>query len=464
MEADWKFPAEVPGWLTLKEGTALASLARGKEVLEIGTYCGRSTICMAQTAHGVDTIDHHEGDDGTINAEVPQPVSDSLAELDKYLCKYGVEESVNILVGQAVNICPKLKDASYDLVFIDGGHDTPSVHHDTQQALRLVKPGGVIAYHDWTYPSVQDGAALGGLGARVGRALVPDGEADSLVWFRLPLVPVSQEVVEVQKICALAMPIYPTGAVIGPVVRLLQNPARTVACVALQGQGSLLANCFNMLWCRALNARKQEPRLRYFAMLHADVEPQMPFWLDVLLHELESNKADMVSAVVPIKTRQGLTSTAIGDSFDPWCPVRRLTMKEVNEQHGGIPPPDAMLRGDDEPTRPAPSPSPSKPKRRPGRGERFAVLNAFVDGAIVDLTGAETKLWLILFRDSKAATGTARTGQADIARRAGLSVRSVKLALRSLRAKGMVRLVRLGRLNAGPSVYVIDPTGLHGEA
>ena len=66
-------------------------------------------------------------------------------------------------------------------------------------------------------------------------------------------------------------------------------------------------------------------------MLHADVEPQMPFWLDVLLHELENNKADMVSAVVPIKTRQGLTSTAIGDSFDPWCPVRRLTMKEVFE-------------------------------------------------------------------------------------------------------------------------------------
>ena len=139
--------------------------------------------------------------------------------------------------------------------------------------------------------------------------------------------------------------------------------------------------------------------------------------------------------------------------------MRRLTLREVNEQHGGILPPDATFRPDEEPVRPAPI---AKPKRRSGRGERFSVLNAFTDCALADLTGAETKVWLILFRDAKAATGTARTGQADIARRAGLSLRAVKLALRILRAKGMVQVVRRGRLNAGPSVYGIHPTGSHG--
>src|SRR5437879_525233 len=72
--------------------------------------------------------------------------------------------------------------------------------------------------------------------------------------------------------------------------------------------------------------------------------------------------------------------------------LRRLTLKEVNEQHGGILPPDATLRTDEEPARPAP---PSKPKRRSGRGERFGVLNAFTDAALADLTGAEAKVWLI---------------------------------------------------------------------
>lgn len=137
--------------------------------------------------------------------------------------------------------------------------------------------------------------------------------------------------------------------------------------------------------------------------------------------------------------------------------MRRLTLKEVNEQHGGALPPDAVFRpdGDEEPARPAPA---AKPKR-PARSERFAALNAFTDCALADLTGSEVKVWLILFRDTKAATGTARTGQADIARRAGLSRRGVQVALDKLTAKGLVRLVRRGRLNAGPSTYRVHPTG-----
>ena len=137
--------------------------------------------------------------------------------------------------------------------------------------------------------------------------------------------------------------------------------------------------------------------------------------------------------------------------------MRRLTLKEVNEQHGGMLPPDAVFRPDDDGALARPAP-PAKPNRPSGRGERFAALNAFADFALADLTGSEAKVWLILFRDAKAATGTARTGQADIARRAGLSRRGVQVALDKLTAKGLVRLVRRGRLNAGPSTYRVHPT------
>ena len=134
--------------------------------------------------------------------------------------------------------------------------------------------------------------------------------------------------------------------------------------------------------------------------------------------------------------------------------MRRLTMSEVKERHNGILPPDAILRPDvDEKT-----PPPLKPKRRAARSERFAVLNAFADFGLAALTGAEAKVWLILFRDVKG-TGTARTGQADIARRAGLSPRGVRKALNKLQAKGLVKTVHRGRLNAGPSVYRVHPTG-----
>jgi DNA-binding MarR family transcriptional regulator len=86
------------------------------------------------------------------------------------------------------------------------------------------------------------------------------------------------------------------------------------------------------------------------------------------------------------------------------------------------------------------------------------VLNAFVDIGVAKLTGAEVKVWLILYRDTKA-NGLARTGQADIARRSRLNVRTVRRVLTALEAKGMVSLVHRGRLNAGPSTYRVHPVG-----
>lgn len=149
--------------------------------------------------------------------------------------------------------------------------------------------------------------------------------------------------------------------------------------------------------------------------------------------------------------------------------MRELTLKEVNEQHGGKLPPDAVFRPDDDElaaiaavtAAEAARRETAKPKRRT-RSERFGVLNAFVDMGMADLTGAETKVWLLLFRDTKG-TGTARTAQTDLARRAGLSVRHAKRAVRQLQAKGFIRVVHRGRLNVGPSIYTVHPVGTHGD-
>ena len=138
--------------------------------------------------------------------------------------------------------------------------------------------------------------------------------------------------------------------------------------------------------------------------------------------------------------------------------MRRLTLAELNEHHGGILPPDATLRADGDDGDDAPA-KPAKLKRRHGQRDRFAVLNAFVDCTLAELTGGEAKVWLILFRDTKAATGTARTGQTDIARRAGINTRTVRYVLASLESKGMIRVVHRGRLNVGPSTYRVHPTG-----
>jgi DNA-binding transcriptional ArsR family regulator len=141
--------------------------------------------------------------------------------------------------------------------------------------------------------------------------------------------------------------------------------------------------------------------------------------------------------------------------------MRRITMRQLQEEYDGILPADATLCEDEEEAgTAAAAPSPAKPEGRSHRG-RFAVLNEFTDVTMRSLGLADVKVWLILFRDTRP-NGLARTGQTDIAERTGLSVRSVKVALRRLRAAGIVERVRCGRLNGGPSVYRVHGTGRMG--
>src|SRR5262245_10511858 len=114
-------------------------------------------------------------------------------------------------------------------------------------------------------------------------------------------------------------------------------------------------------------------------------------------------------------------------------------MEQVRCEYGGVLPPDAVIASEPniayvaahkKGSRTATKARPNSTKlgqsaiRSPGR--RFPVLNAFVDVTMRRLTGSEVAVWLILFRDTKADTGTSRTGQQDIARRAGVNARTVR--------------------------------------
>lgn len=122
------------------------------------------------------------------------------------------------------------------------------------------------------------------------------------------------------------MPAY-GGAEPDAVRSLYKTATRRYNTFATHGQLSLLSMCFNTLWCGALNHRADGAT--HFAMLHSDIEP-VAWWLDMLMDELIATDADLLSVVVPIKSEQGLTSTAIdsgaGDNF---ANEFRLTMQEV---------------------------------------------------------------------------------------------------------------------------------------
>lgn len=137
---DW-FPHNVAGWLTESEGQELARLAEGKVVLEIGAYAGRSTICLAQKAVCVGVIDTFDGRGTSMPCN-------TLPLFSKNIRQYGLADKVQTLQGESLEVMATLAPA-YDIIFIDGSHDRESVAADAEAASRLLKPDGLLVFHDY---------------------------------------------------------------------------------------------------------------------------------------------------------------------------------------------------------------------------------------------------------------------------------------------------------------------------
>lgn len=85
----------------------ICQMVRPNRILEIGTFTGYSTICMAKALPAGKYID-------TIEA------NDELQEtIEHYTAKAGVSSKVNLIIGNALTVIPGLHH-TYDLIYIDG--------------------------------------------------------------------------------------------------------------------------------------------------------------------------------------------------------------------------------------------------------------------------------------------------------------------------------------------------------
>lgn len=146
----WVFPSDVCGWLTETEGECLRCLCDDKRVLEIGSYCGKSTICIAQAATSVVAVDPHNGYKTTAGADT---YSTCKANLSRYNC-----ENVEIVRAMSEEWAANYNGIGFDVVFIDGNHQCDAVWTDIRIAERFLNDGGVIAFHDYRItPKEHDG-------------------------------------------------------------------------------------------------------------------------------------------------------------------------------------------------------------------------------------------------------------------------------------------------------------------
>lgn len=161
-----------PGFMPAHEGLALYNWAcevgPAGPILEIGTYCGKSTIYLAAAAqaHGrqVVTIDHHRGsEEHQPGWEYHDPtlVDDQVGLLDtvptlrRVLHAAGVEDSVIAIIGSSLAV-GSVWSTPVAMVFIDGGHTEQTALDDYRTWARHVQPGGLLAIHD-VFPDPRDG-------------------------------------------------------------------------------------------------------------------------------------------------------------------------------------------------------------------------------------------------------------------------------------------------------------------
>lgn len=140
---------DVQGYLDDEEGEELARLAAGKVVLEIGSYKGRSTIFMAQTAKRVYCIDTWEGDDFAGRGHF-------LPEFLANVAAHDVAEKIVAMRGCQTELLPLLDLSGFGLFFVDADHTYEAAAFALHRIRRGMRPEGVVCVHDHveSYPGV----------------------------------------------------------------------------------------------------------------------------------------------------------------------------------------------------------------------------------------------------------------------------------------------------------------------
>lgn len=165
-------PDSVKGFLAREEGEALARHVRALSVpgpvLEIGSWCGRSSVWIGQAAQEkgrvLYALDHHRGseehqpgegyhDPEHFDAELGRV--DTLPAFRRSIALAGLEEVVVALVGPSAVIGANWA-TPLSMVFIDGGHAMETALADYRAWAGHVARGGILAIHD-VFPNPADG-------------------------------------------------------------------------------------------------------------------------------------------------------------------------------------------------------------------------------------------------------------------------------------------------------------------
>jgi MMP 1-O-methyltransferase len=185
----------ISGWLTYEQARWLFQQGNtttlAGEIVEIGSAYGRSTVCLAWGARlarngKVYAVDPHIGGIA-FRAGMGERAKEytSLDLFEANIRRFNLQDTIVPMVATSEDAVKNWTSKNIRLAFIDGWHTYDAVKHDILAWSPYIKPGGIIALHDYHLEEIRQAISdsLQQLGISSSALLHVD---ETMVYFHLP--------------------------------------------------------------------------------------------------------------------------------------------------------------------------------------------------------------------------------------------------------------------------------------
>lgn len=148
-----KNPLSIPNYFNYADfyDWAVAQMPREAKMVEVGCLSGASTCYLANEAKARERRIQIIGVDQGIGVN-PKGLKEDFTDtpgLLENIRRCGCEDIVTVIAGESTKVAGFFPDNSLDFLFLDAGHESDDVRSDLQAWVRKVKPGGIVAGHDY---------------------------------------------------------------------------------------------------------------------------------------------------------------------------------------------------------------------------------------------------------------------------------------------------------------------------